>query len=126
VKSGEDQKNYAEAVSFDKKFITPKKPKAFFTAIDPDVDLGSPTLPKIYAESLSLTVEEVHYDPKTFHQILKSYIFTERDPVVGLKTQKMFAKGAQIENTGSVATGHFPMISRPKLLAELILKMARE
>lgn len=125
MRNRQDQVNYAKAVTFDKKMIYPKKPEIFFKAIDPEVDLSSKTLPTIYNESLSLTAEIINYDAEQFASLPKSYIVTEKDPVVGVASQEVFIKDAGIKEVQGIPTGHFPMLAKPELLSHMILKFAR-
>lgn len=124
MKNEKEQAAYAEAVSFDGQFITPKDPKVFFKYMDSEVDTNSTTLPRLFAESMNLTKEEVFYNPERFNRLPKAYIITTKDLIVTPETQKMFISDAGITAIEKISTGHFPMISDPKKLADIILKLS--
>jgi pimeloyl-ACP methyl ester carboxylesterase len=121
-----EQASYAQAVTFDQNFITPKDPKIFYNVMDSEVDTSKTDLPKTYAESTGLTSDELIFNSDKFKLLPKSYIITTKDSVVSKNTQQMFIKDSEINNVEKISTGHFPMISRPEELAELILKFALE
>ena len=117
-----DQDNYGKAVLFDKKMINPRESHLFFRATDPAVDVSSQTLPRLYSESMDIISEKVIFNPSAFKKIPKVYIVTENDPPVGAETQRKFVKAAGIKSVYSIPTGHFPMVSSPKELTDIILK----
>lgn len=125
VKNQEAQKLYAKAVTMDGKKITPRGPKTFYKIMDPNIDLNK-NLPTLYPEYLSLNFEKVSYNPVLFKSLPKVYIYTENDPVVPMDVQKMFVRGAYIDQTEGIASGHYPMISQPEKLAGLILLWAKK
>lgn len=118
------QAQYAKAVKVINNKMVPHSPKIFFGAMDPMVDVKSTTLPPLYAESATLTSESIHYNPRQFAALPKSFILTLKDPVVTQETQKMFLNDANIKEFQGIPTGHYPMIANPKLTAEMILKYA--
>jgi pimeloyl-ACP methyl ester carboxylesterase len=119
-----NQKAYAKAVTFKDPKIIPRAPKKFFKATDKQVDLKKP-LPRLYPEWMSLTTETVDYDVSRFRALPKVYLYTTKDPVISLETQKRYTERTNIQNTDSIATGHFAMISNPTALGELIQKWAK-
>ena len=123
MKNPKEQATYAEAVSIDNNFITPKDPKVFYKIMDSEVDLNSANLPRLYAESVNLTLEEVFFNADKFKLLPKAYIITTKDTVVSSDTQKMFIEDAGITSIEKISTGHFPMIADPKKLAGIILKL---
>jgi pimeloyl-ACP methyl ester carboxylesterase len=116
-----DQENYAKIVTFNKTSITPKAPEIFYPGMDSEIDMKQGHLPKLYSEPMSLMEEAVHYELASFNKLRKSYIMTEKDQVVSLKTQEMFIRDARIKESGGIPTGHFPMITKPEDLTEMIL-----
>ena len=58
--------------------------------------------------------------------IPKAYVYTQRDKVVGIETQKKYYRRAGITQTRGIKTGHFPMISNPEMLAKIVLKWAEK
>lgn len=124
MKNDAEQAIYAQAVNMDNQLITPKEPKTFYKVMDPEVNTSSNNLPRLYAESVSLTTEEVFFNAERFKQLPKSYVITTKDAVVSQGTQKMFLEDASITRIEKISTGHFPMIAQPKKLADIILKLA--
>lgn len=125
LRNRQDQAKYAKAVTFDKIKIYPREPKKFYAALDPEVNIDTvENLPKLHTEWMSLTFEVVNYDAEQFASLPKSYIVTEKDPVMGADTQEMFVKDAVIKEVQGIPTGHFPMIAKPELLSRMILKFA--
>jgi pimeloyl-ACP methyl ester carboxylesterase len=116
-----DRTNYSKVVTFGKFKIIPKEAMAFFQGTD--AAIASPDLyPALYPEWISLTAEPVTYDETKFAAIPKAYIYTERDAVISLTTQFQYTSRTAIKNSDGIPTGHFPMISNPVRLAELITK----
>ena len=124
VKSKEDQANYSKAVSFADKKMIPKQSNIFYQAMDSEVDMGMKDLPHVYEETMDLGSEKLSFEASEFEKLPKSFIITGKDPVVGLKTQQLFISSAKITEVDTIPTGHFPMISKPQLLSEIILKWA--
>jgi pimeloyl-ACP methyl ester carboxylesterase len=124
MKDKRAQKTYAKAVTFDSKMIYPRESMVFYKVMDPSVNLHSLWLPALFPESMNLTMEPLQYDQEKFWALAKSYVITEKDPVVSLQSQQMFIKDARITQTEGVATGHFPMISNPEALTRVILLQA--
>lgn len=118
-----DQKEYAKAVSMTKSYITPKKPDAFFKITDASFKFKKKEAPQLYRESTGLIQEPVEYDEAAFLAIPKSYIFTGKDAVVSLETQRGYAERAAITVTAAVPTGHFPMYSNPQALVGELQKL---
>lgn len=118
-----DNANYQKIVTFGKFKIVPKALE-FFKGADPVIP-STATLPPLYAEWTSLGAEDVTFDPKVFETIPKAYISTEKDPVVSLTTQFQYSSRSGIRNYDGIATGHFPMLSNPEKLSQLIMKWAR-
>lgn len=118
-----DNANYQKIVTFGKMKIIPKGAE-FYKGADPVIP-STATLPPLYAEWTSLGAEDVTYDSKVFSPIPKAYISTEKDPVVSLTTQFQYSSRAGIKNYDGIETGHFPMLSNPEKLSQLIMKWAR-
>jgi pimeloyl-ACP methyl ester carboxylesterase len=119
------QAHYAQAVTFEEHVITPKDPETFYKVMDSEVAYSAANSPKVYPEQTSLSEEELIYNEDKFKVLPKAYIMTTKDNVVSKDTQLMYIKDAAIENVGKISTGHFPMISAPEDLADLILKLAQ-
>lgn len=114
---------YAQAVTFEANSVSPKDPETFYKIMDPEVTYSVDS-PKIYAEANSMAEDELIYNEEKFKALPKSYIMTTKDNVVSKDTQLMFIKASSIESIEKISTGHFPMISGPEELSELILKLA--
>ncbi len=118
-----DNAAYSKIVTFGKYKIIPKA-NVFFTGADPMIP-ATATLPNLYAEWLSLGGEAITHDPKVYSSIPRAYIYTEKDPVVSLTTQFQYTSRSGIKNYDGIQTGHFPMISNPEKLTQLIVKWAK-
>lgn len=118
-----DNAAYQKIVTFGKMKIIPKGAD-FYKGADPVIP-STATLPPLYAEWMSLGGEDVTFDPKVYSSIPKAYIYTEKDPVVGLTTQFQYTSRTGIKNYDGIQTGHFPMISNPEKLTQLIVKWAK-
>jgi pimeloyl-ACP methyl ester carboxylesterase len=119
-----DNAAYQKIVTFGKFKIIPKEALTFFNGADPMIP-STAVLPPLYSEWTSLGAEDVTFDPKVFASIPKAYIYTEKDPVVGLTTQFQFTSRSGIKNYDGIQTGHFPMVSNPEKLTNLIVKWAK-
>lgn len=118
-----DNANYQKIVTFGQFKIIPRA-LSFYQGADPSIP-ASAELPALYAEWKTLGAEDVTFDPKVFSSIPKSYISTEKDPIVSLTTQFQYSSRSGIQNYDGIETGHFPMISNPEKLSKLITKWAR-
>ena len=121
--SARDQKEYGKAVVMSKTQITPKSAQAFFRVTDATFKFSKKEAPPLYKESMGLIHEPVEYDEAAYLAIPKSYIFTERDAVVSMETQRGYVERAGITVTAGVQTGHFPMYSNPEALAVELQKL---
>jgi pimeloyl-ACP methyl ester carboxylesterase len=119
-----DNLGYSKIVTFGKFKIIPKEALTFYRIADPYIPTTA-LLPPLYAEWVSLGAEDVTFDPKVFSGIPKSYIYTEKDPLIGLTTQFQYTSRSGIKNYDGIATGHFPMLSNPEKLTQLITKWAK-
>lgn len=118
-----DNTNYSKIVTFGKMKIIPKGAE-FYKGADPMIP-STATLPPLYAEWTSLGAEAVTHDPKVYSPIPKAYIYTEKDTIVSLTTQFQYTSRTGIKNYDGIQTGHFPMISNPEKLTQLIVKWAK-
>jgi pimeloyl-ACP methyl ester carboxylesterase len=125
VTDKDGQLNYAKAVTVENKMITPREKNTFFHEMDPTIDLKNTKLPKTYPESMKISTGVVNFDEAKFRALPKMYIITDNDPVFTVDTQRMFLKGAGIHKTSVIPTGHFPMISKPKVLADTIISFLK-
>ncbi len=125
VTDKEGQANYAKAVTVENKIVSPREKNIFFAEMDPKIDLKNTKLPKIYPESSKISSGVVTFDEAKFRALPKMYIITDNDNVVTVDTQRMFLKGAGIHKTAVIPTGHFPMISNPKVLADTIISFLK-
>lgn len=117
-----DQRNYSRIVTFGKFKIIPKDAPTYFQGTDPLIKNGQ-KLPDLHSEWISLISEDINYDENIFKSIPKSYIYTKNDPVLSLTTQFQYTSRTKIKDVTGIATGHYPMISNPKKLSEVILKI---
>lgn len=118
-----DNAAYSKIVTFGKHKIIPKALE-FYKGADPVIP-STVELPNLYPEWKSLGGEDVTFDPKVYATIPKAYISTEKDPIVGLTTQFQYSSRAGIKNYDGIQTGHFPMLSNPEKLSQLIMKWAK-
>lgn len=114
-----DKMNYGKVVTFGKFKIIPKEALAFFPGTDAQVNTQG-TLPPLFPEWTSLGAEDVIYDEAKFAAIPKIYLYTEKDPVISLTTQFQYTSRTGIKNVDGIPTGHFPMLSNPEKLSQLI------
>lgn len=119
-----DKTNYGKVVTFGKFKIVPKEAITFFKGTDAQVNTEG-TLPQLYPEWSSLGSEAVIYDEAKFSAIPKVYLYTEKDTVISLTTQFQYTSRTGIKNSDGIPTGHFPMISNPERLAQLITKWSK-
>lgn len=120
-----DKMNYSKIVTFGKFKIIPKEARTFFSNSDAMIPSDA-TLPSLYPEWLSLGAEDVTFDEQVYNTIPKAYIYTEKDIVVGLTTQFQYTSRNSIRNSDGIPTGHFPMVSNPERLSQLILKWVKQ
>ena len=53
-------------------------------------------------------------------KLAKVYIYTQKDQIITLASQKNIAKGIKVQKTLSINTGHVPMVTNPELLAKTL------
>lgn len=123
--SSVDKAQYAKAVTLIGNGLRPKKARQFFKVSDPYFKYDKLSEPKLYSESMNLHIEPVDYEEKDFDRIPKAYIYTMNDKIIGMQTQKLYSDRLEINQTTTINTGHFPMYSKPDMLAKQIIKLSK-
>lgn len=116
-----DQRNYSRVVTFGKFKIIPKDANTYFKGTDTFIKKDQ-KLPTLHSEWISLISEDINYDENKFKSIPKSYIYTKNDPILSLTTQFQYTSRTKIKDVTGINTGHYPMLSNPKKLSEVIFK----
>ena len=120
ILKGADQKQYLSAVKIEKDRITPKSKVEFSQILDSELHLDERQLPPVYSESMLNLADTVTFDQKIYTAIPKYYIYTNLDKIISLESQKKLASRIVFIGSNSLASGHLPMLSKPKELAQII------
>lgn len=122
---GADQKLYMSAVTLSKDRITPKSPIEFANAMDLEFAKNQKSLPAVFPESMLTLGDQLEFSLSAFESVKKYYVFTSADRIITPSFQKKMAERAKITNSESIDSGHLPMLSAPKQLAQIIRKFAQ-
>ncbi|PCJ12053.1 MAG: alpha/beta hydrolase [Gammaproteobacteria bacterium] len=119
-----DEENYFKGVSFDEEsgWMIISDRDSFVSVFTNSISNEIRTL------VLSQAVNEpaitgdgvVSYDAAYFSKINKFYIYTKKDKIISLKSQKTIAEKIGLKGHVIIDTGHLPMISSPLKLASQI------
>ncbi|MBN7818282.1 alpha/beta fold hydrolase [Bowmanella yangjiangensis] len=121
-----DEKHYFSGITYQDGWMRITNPRAFaetFTAI-----------PAYYPQVINLAVDEpaatgdgqVNLSVSKLEAIRTSYIFAEQDQIISLASQQKIAASIQPDQQFTLASGHLPMLSMPKALAEKIVQAIRQ
>ena len=124
--SKEDEKHYFSGISYDeeKSALVISGQEKLLNAFAQDADnqerkiiLESATSePSLIAEGV------VNYDFEKWHKVDKYYVFTQRDIVIALESQKKITKQFAFKSSLELDSGNLPIITRKKELANFILR----
>lgn len=64
----------------------------------------------------------ISYNKKKLDSIKKFYVFTKKDLIISLESQKRIAERIDTVKTSELDTGHIPMITHPNNLASVLLQ----
>lgn len=113
-----DQKSYSGIVKFTEKFAEPKDKTTFLKVMTGTKN--SELNVAVLSEPISVGGEKLELDQAALNRIPKNYIFTEKDSIIEIASQEKYAQRDQILVTRTIKTGHLPMITNSKELAEII------
>ncbi len=116
-----DEKWYFFAVDYKKPAFVPKDMKKFRKAFAQDYRGSS--FPKVYSEPSLIGEVPLKFVQATFNEIPKYYIMTTKDLIVTPETQRKYIKRSGFIKVFKLDSGHLPMLTRPRELAELITSL---
>jgi hypothetical protein len=61
---------------------------------------------------------------KRYQDIEKYYVFAKNDQIISHATQQKIAKSIDLKGTYTLNSGHLPMLTQSKKLADILLKIA--
>ncbi len=113
-----DQRNYSKIVTFGRFKIVPKDALSFYQGAAPE--LSQEKYSPLHSEWISLISEAMTYNEENFNKIPKSYISTQGDPLLSVTTQFKYMSRLGIKDVQSLKSDHYPMLSHPKELSQMI------
>ena len=119
-----DQRNYSKIVTFGRFKIVPRDAKSFYQGTAPELNADS--YRPLHSEWISLISESIKYDEENFKKIPKSYINTQGDPLLSVTTQFKYMSRLGINDVQSLKADHYPMLSQPKELAQMIVESIKK
>lgn len=117
---GADQKLYMSIVEVGKDRITPKSKVKFLNGMDSEVSKNQDALPAVFPESMLNLGDVIEFKNDTFNAIPKYYVFTSKDHVIAPEFQKKIAQRITLTASEMIQSGHLPLLSKPKEVAEII------
>ncbi len=121
---GADQKLYMSIVEVGKDRITPKAKVKFLSGMDLEVSKNEAVLPAVFPESMLNLGDVIEFKNDTFNAIPKYYVFTSKDHVIAPEFQKKMAQRITLTASETIPSGHLPLLSKPKEVAEIIKAFA--
>ena len=122
-----DKNSYFTGLTYDKKAKLIKITDADAMAKNFAHDANSQQLDWIKKESVdepsALGGSKAMFNEKRYQAIDKYYVFAKNDKIISYATQQKIAQGINLKGSYTLSSGHLPMLTQSKALADTLLKI---
>lgn len=124
-----DEENYYRGVMYDEAggLMQINNPEGFLASfvsesLDDNSTLGSDIMKGAVDEPAAIGDGVVALDIPRYRSVEKYFIFTSKDKIISLATQKSIAENIELVDSGVVDGGHLAMIVNPKSVSRILLE----